>query len=404
MPEHAGRPPHVLFFTSELGGGGAEKHLVRLANALGPDRFRVSVAVARGGGAYEPELASGVALHALAPPGGRGGLAGMARAVLPLRRLVRRERPDLLCSFMDHANCAALLAVSGMRGRPATVAGVQVSLAKQLLERPGRGARALVRGIRLLYPRADRVVALSEGVRGELTAFLPALGGRVDVVPNAGTQDDLARLAGEGGGGPRGAGPVLVAAGRLTEQKGFVHLLRALARVRERVPATLWLLGEGEERAALEAEAARLGVADAVWFGGFQANPYRFMAAGDVFVLSSLWEGFGNVIVEAMACGAPVVSTACPHGPEEIIRPGENGLLVPPADPEALASAVLRVLEDPALAARLRDGGRRRAGDFSPERVAAGYAAVFERVLAERPRARRAPRSALPAAAARGGG
>jgi glycosyltransferase involved in cell wall biosynthesis len=129
-----------------------------------------------------------------------------------------------------------------------------------------------------------------------------------------------------------------------------------------------------------------------VRFMGFQANPYPFMRAADLFVLSSRWEGFGNVIVEAMAVGTPVVATDCNHGPREIIRHGESGLLAPPGDDAALATAMLRVLRDPALAARLAAGGAERARSFAAPAIAERYGELFHEVLAARA-ATRAPRA-----------
>jgi len=373
--EDGGRPLHVLFFTSSLGGGGAEKHLVRVANHLDRGRFRVSVAVARGGGSYEPELAPDAAFHPF--PGGR-----MSRAVAPLRALVRRARPDVVCSLMDHANCAALAATAAMRGAPPVVACVQVSPAMELRRNLTWGKRALLAGVRGLYPRAGGVVAISEGVRRELLDIVPGVEGRTRVIYNAGVDEEVRALGAEPFDPPPGEGPVVVACGRLTEQKGFADLLDAFAALRRALPARLWIVGEGELRGELEARARRLGIADHVWFAGFQRNPYRVMAAADVFALSSLWEGFGNVIVEAMAVGLPVVATDCPHGPAEIIRDGETGVLVPPADPAAMAAALERVLRDEALRGRLRAAGGRRAADFAAGPIAAEYGRFLASVAA----------------------
>jgi glycosyltransferase involved in cell wall biosynthesis len=367
---------HVMFFTSALGGGGAEKHLVRVANALDRGRFRVSVAVARGGGSYEGELAADVGYHPL--PGGR-----MRNAALPLRRLLARERPDVLCSFMDHANCLALLASRGMSDAPAVVAGVQNPPSTSLDRVPGPLRGAIRAAMRALYPRADAVVALSRGVGDELERMIPRLAGRLSVIPNAG-MDDAAPPPSMADRPADGAGPVLVACGRLVPQKGYPTLLRALARVREQLPARLQILGEGPLRDELGALAASLGVAHAVSFEGFRPDPARYMAKADVFVLSSEYEGFGNVIVEAMAAGTPVVATDCPYGPGEILEGGRHGVLVPPSDPDALAAALLRVLGDPALRARLRAAGPARAAAFAPAAVAAGYGRLFQDVLAAR--------------------
>jgi glycosyltransferase involved in cell wall biosynthesis len=230
---------HVLFFTPSLGLGGAEKHLLRLANHLDRARFRVSVAVVRAGGSYERELSGDVALHPLA--GGR-----MLRAAGPLHALVSRMRPDVVCSFHDHANAVAILATRRLGVRPAVVAGVQNPFA-DLRGPPHRlRKRAVLAALPLLYPHADRVVALSTGVFREVEALSPRLRGRVALIPNAGLDPQVpARAAEPVAGLPPVNGPVVVACGRLTEQKGHRHLIDAIRIVRERVPASLWVLGEG---------------------------------------------------------------------------------------------------------------------------------------------------------------
>jgi glycosyltransferase involved in cell wall biosynthesis len=373
---------HVLFFTSALGGGGAEKHLVRVANHLDRARFRVSLARVRPGGSYEAEVAPDVEMHAV----GGGGMAG---AVLPFRALVARLRPDVVCSVMDHANCVALAATIGMRGAPPVVACVQIPPGIELGRTRRPAARALLAAIPRLYPRAAAVVALSHGVRRDLERLAPRAASRISVLYNAGYDDAVLRLAGDGAGPvpPAGEGPAIVACGRLTEQKGFDVLLDAFARVRAARPARLWLVGEGPLRAQLQAQAERLGIADAVWFAGFQPNPYRLMANADVFALSSRWEGFGNVVVEAMAVGTPVVSTRCPHGPDEIIADGRDGLLVPVGDPGALADGLLRVLGDAGLHASLAAAGRARARDFAAPAIAAAYGRLLEAAAGQGARA-----------------
>lgn len=371
-PSHDENRTHVLFFTSELGGGGAEKHLVRVANHLDRSRFRVSVAVLRGGGSYEADLAGDVQLHPL-------GVRGLVQGVLPLSRLMRQERPDVVCSVMDHVNCLAIAATRILRNRPPVVACVQVATSMEWEREPSLRKRVLLRAMRYLYPSAARVVAISEGVRQDLQRFVLGIEERTIVIYNAGMDEAVEQLAVEPDVSlSRDLGvPLLVACGRLTEQKGFLHLLRALALVREHIPAELWVLGEGDQRAALETEVRRLGLERAVRLAGFQRNPYPYMREADVFVLSSLWEGFGNVVTEAMAVGTPVVATDCPHGPAEIIQHGESGLLVPPGDPRALAEAILRVLRDGALRQRLAEQGRKRSEAFTAPAIAEQYARVL---------------------------
>jgi glycosyltransferase involved in cell wall biosynthesis len=391
---------HVLFFTSSLGVGGAEMHLLRLVNHLDRSRFRVSVAVARGGGSYQGDLAPDAPLYVLHAGSGRSSTRGMLGALAPLRTLLRSLRPDVLCAVLEHAGIIGLLAARPFRGVMATVVCVQNSPDATYRNRLHPVRAAVRAGMYALFPRADAVVAPSRGVAGELARMIPALAGSIPVIHNAGW-DSLAQLrAAEPLDAPgRPAGPLVVACGRLAEQKGFGVLLEAMARVRTKLPAQLWIVGEGPRRRDLERTAAGLGLESCVRFCGHQRNPYRYMAAADLFVLSSLWEGFGNVVAEAMACGTPVVSTDCPHGPGEIVRDGVSGLLVPPGDPAALAGAMLRVLGDPALGARLARNGLARSRDFHAERVAVEYGDLFLRLAGVRAAGARAAGGGMDVAA-----
>jgi glycosyltransferase involved in cell wall biosynthesis len=167
--------------------------------------------------------------------------------------------------------------------------------------------------------------------------------------------------------------PIILGAGRLTRQKDFPTLVRAFAQLAPHTDARLIIIGEGGERAALERLIGALGLDSRVDLPGFVRNPSSFMRRARLFVLSSAWEGFGNVLVEAMAVGTPVVSTDCPSGPREILADGAFGALVPPADPQALARAMLGALEqlaDP-------DALRRRAADFDVEIAARRYLECF---------------------------
>jgi glycosyltransferase involved in cell wall biosynthesis len=374
------RKLRILFFTSTLGGGGAEKHLLRLINHLDRERFEVSVAVARNSGEFEPALAADVQRHCLTGTRQRSATVGMLRSIRPLRRLIERERPDVVFSVLDLPNIANVVALRGLASRPKIVLGIQTppSIAYGNSWHPV--SQLILRLIPKLYPHAESVVALSKGVASELLSISPSLQDRLTVIHNAGVETDVLEKATE----PLPqveSRPLVVACGRLKSLKGFDFLIDAIAEVRRTVPATLWIVGEGEERSALEKRIKRRRLNGHVRLLGFKSNPFKYMAAADVFVLSSLFEGFGNVIVEAMACGAPVVATDCPYGPREIISDGQNGMLVPPANASALAEAILRVLSDEVLSKRLSSEGKKRAEDFDAHRIAAAYEAVFVKAL-----------------------
>ncbi len=373
----------ALFFVTELGGGGAESHVLRVMNHLERDRVRPTLAVCRRGGSYERFLKPDVDIHAVSIGRLPSALGRVLSAGPGLLRLTKRLRPDLVVSVMDLPNVVALATLKAFRSRPSLVACVQIPPSIQHGSSVV-GRRIVLPGIRRLYPSADAVIALSHGVKGDLVELEARIEPRITVIHNACVDERIAAANDRADPSPVPEVPVILAAGRLAYQKGFPHLLTAFRRVLDSHPADLWILGEGPDRAALEKQIVDLQLANHVKLLGFQDNPQDYMRRATVFVLSSLYEGFGNVIVEAMACGLPVVSTDCPHGPSEIIEHERTGLLVPVADPPALAAAIKRVLDDEALRERLRTGGLERSRAFEASAVAARYADAFEHVHAER--------------------
>lgn len=371
----------ILLFAPSLGGGGAEMHLTRLANHLDRSRFEVAVAVVRGGGSYESQLASDVERHTLTRGTIPSSSVRMMAAIRPLRRLVEYQRPDLVFSVLNHANAAAVTALRPLRDRPRLILGEQ-----SMPSIKHAGLRPLPVAVRWLmrrcYPMADAIVALSEGSARDVAALVPSVRDRIHVINNVGYDEGVVD-AGSAALPPeitRPSGSLIVACGRLVKLKGYADLIEAVARLHPSHKVTLWIVGEGPERASLEALVARLGLGDAVKLLGFQHNPHRFMAVADVFVLASYYEGFGNVLVEAMVQGVPVVSTDCPSGPREILA-GGAGLLVPVGDAAALADALVRILGDRALHERLSSAGRARAAHFSAAVIAGAYSELFAAVL-----------------------
>jgi glycosyltransferase involved in cell wall biosynthesis len=178
--------------------------------------------------------------------------------------------------------------------------------------------------------------------------------------------------------------PVLIAVGRLVEQKGFSYLLQALKILLKRRPVRLWILGNGPLKSSLEAQARDLGIAEHVQFLGFRPNPFKYTARADIFVLSSLWEGLPSVLLEAMALGLPVVATRAPYGPEEVIQDGSNGCLVSVAQPEAMADCIDALLQDTYRRSRLgRTGQLWVEKNYSARAMAHQFEALFRKVQSE---------------------
>lgn len=365
----AGGPPiKVLFVSRSLAGGGAVRAATTLLRHLDRQRFRPELVVYTRSGAFVDAVPSDVPVHDLRHPGSALAPRGLVR----LRRAIGQAAPDVVLTFHKFASLATLLVCRGAARRVRVVLSGQMDVTGSLAG--ARRARAKHLLHRWLYPRADGVIASSDGVREDLEHRIGISPSRIRVVHNAPDIAQVRRLAAEPPGVPMDPTlPTVLGVGRLMRQKGFPDLLEAFARVARTRRCRLVILGEGPDRAALEQQAVGLGIADRVLLPGFQRNPFAVMARSRVFVLSSRWEGFPYVLLEAMACGAAVVSTDCPSGPREVVTDGETGLLVPPGTVDALAIAIGRVLDDAALQARMVAAAARRVEAFTAERMTGGY-------------------------------
>lgn len=360
----------ILIFTSALNGGGAEKHTVRILPYL-KEHFETHLALCRIEGPFVSEVPPEVMIHEI---GGHRAL----RSIFPLVKVIKKLKPHLVLSIQVQANLAAALAVSLIPAkiRPKLILNTQNTLSIHLQSTKSLKNSIILKLISILYPIADGVIAISKGVSQDLLTINPSLKSTIIVIYNSGLDDLIPKLMYEKKYTvdlPDPTTPMIIACGRLVQQKGYIFLLKAFALVIQKVKANLVILGEGPEQEKLINLSIKLGIQNNVFFLGFQSNPYQYMRKASVFVLSSLWEGFGNVIVEGMACGIPVIATNCPSGPGEIIKNGDNGILIPPADVDSLYQSILTVLTDKKLAKRLKEGGSQRCQDFHVKKIAQEY-------------------------------
>ena len=286
----------------------------------------------------------------------------MSRWAVRLAAYLDHERPDALLAMLTPSVAAATMATR--------LAGHQVRVVGTLHAK--MGSRRWLRRAKRAYPHADASVGVSRGVASELSEVVGVPVGRVHTIYNPVVSEALVRNSDQPAGHPwlDNPGPrVILAAGRLSKQKDFPTLLTAFAKLRERCPARLIVLGKGHLRPALESQAKELRIFDDVDFPGFARNPFAFMTKASLFVLSSRYEGLPTVLIEAMACGCPVVSTDTPFGPDEILEDGRWGELVPVGDAKALSEAMLRTLENPSPG----DALRKRASAFGIEQAVDRY-------------------------------
>lgn len=360
----------IAIFLPSLNGGGAERVMVTLANAFAVRGYRVDLVLASRQGPYLKEVAPGVQVVDF--QAGR-----VIKALLPLTRYLRYERPDVMLSAMGHANVVAILARILARASTRVVVSERTTINQAHKRARGVMAKLNFALVPLLYPMADGICTVSKAASADLAHFARLPPGRVKTIYNP---FDLAEIEQQAAEPPEhpwfNAGErVILAVGRLNEAKDYPLLLRAFSILRQTHAARLLILGEGELYSSLQALVKSLGFSeDDVQMPGFTQNPYAYMARCSLFVLSSRWEGLPGVLIQAMACSAPVVSTDCPSGPNEILEGGKWGRLVPVGEAEALARAMAQVLDTPRE--QLPDV-RQRAQDFEQERAVDAYLSLM---------------------------
>lgn len=361
----------VALFIPTLNGGGAERVTVTLANALVARGFSVDLVLATAKGPYLKDVSSAVRVVDL--NSGR-----LIKALCPLAIYLRRERPAAMLSAMAHANVVALLARKLSRTLTRLVVCEHALISGEHAISKKFSSHFIYWLIPRIYPDADAICAVSRTAALDLTKFAKLQPQSVRTIYNPFDLKRLATLAEqplEHAWFAQDQPPVILAIGRLNEAKDFHVLIRAFAQLRKQRQVRLAILGEGELRHSLEALINQLGLnSDQVQLPGFVSNPFAWLARAKLFVLSSRREALPSALIEAMACGVPVVSTNCLSGPDEILEGGHWGRLVPVGDIDALTKAMAVTLDSPPA---VRPDVRRRAADFEQEHAVNEYLKVL---------------------------
>lgn len=355
-----------------LGSGGAERIASELANAWSAYGHEVVLVTLSGTETdhyqLRPEVHR-VALGLVAPSHTIGEkIVNNLRRLRSLRHVVKSCRPDVLVSFIDRTNVLAIAALAGC--------GIPIVVSERIDPREYSPGRAWELARRITYPLADAVVVQTESVVKWAKTVVQSH--KVSIIPNF--VRDLPSASADRCDTER----LILAVGRLAPQKGFDLLIQAFARSEAaRYGYRLVILGEGTERPELEALARALGVASEVSLPGVVSEPAEWMMRARIFVLSSRYEGFPNVLLEAMALGCAVVAFDCPSGPGEIIQNEENGLLVPPGNVVELAAAIKRLVVDESERRRLAEAAMGIRGRFSLAAVMSQWDELIRRVAQE---------------------
>ncbi|HPE60384.1 MAG TPA: glycosyltransferase [Thiolinea sp.] len=353
-PEAVSRPAVALVIYS-LYGGGAERVVSLLSAGLARSHQVDIIVFDASRPAYEYQ---GVLINLDCPTQGQGVMAkafNLLRRSRRLRQQFRQKSYAGIYAFMESANFATILAAPGQ-----AVVSVRITPEVQ-----SRFTRFLMRR---LYPYARRVVAVSQGIRQRLARDMAL--GNLTHIPNPLDFEYIQASSAQPFTAPLPSGrSYILAAGRLHHDKGFDLLLAAYARCQGLCSIDLVILGEGGERAALEQQAVELGLAGRVHLPGRMDNPFVWMRNADFFVLPSRFEGYPNVLIEALACGCPVVATNCPTGPDEILQGGRYGVLVETGNAMALTQAMDGLIKDIAEQKRLRMVAETAVRHLTLERV-----------------------------------
>jgi len=403
----AGKAQKIAVLLPSLEGGGAERSMLNLVKGFLAQGRRVDLVLCKAKGAYLSEVPEAATLVELnASPGllarmraaleNRQHLSALLRPVLlakkiapevsrvrALRSYLEQHSPDVVLSALPYCNLAAIWAKRNADTRVPVVVSERNVLSTYCAA-PSNARkwrwRYLPELVRQSYPGADAVVAVSEQVADDLLAKVKLRHGSITTIYNPVVDDTLRRQAREPLEHPwfqPGSPPVVLGVGRLTEQKDFATLMKAFAEVRATRPLRLVLLGEGRLRNTLQRLAGTLGIADDVDMPGFVDNPFQYMTRAALLVLPSEYEGLPGVLIQALACGCPVISTDCPGGSREILADGAYGALVDVGDARGMARAIASELQQPKARAVLLE----RAEDFTVDRAVDNYLALLDRVV-----------------------
>jgi len=375
------RKPRILFLFAHLHKGGMQRAVSNISRAL-PDYFDQYVGFF---GTENPCFEYKAKMHNFNLPGSEsiglfGKLVNSLRRLSVLRSFVAINNIDIVISFGEVANVLNILS----RHSSGKVISIRVAIKKSLSEEGIIGAvyRLL---IGCLYNRADMIVPVSEGIASELKSVFKIFSEKITVIPNLYNINEIqesskAVLPDEFL--PLFNRPVLLNVGSFCKQKGQDLLLRAFKLVNKKIPESyLVLIGQGPLKDELVQLSQSLDVDSNVAWIDFEENPYRYMGKASVFVLASRYEGFPNVLVEAMICGCPVIAFDCATGPCEILKGGQYGLIVEPENINQLAEKIIEVLTDQTMANHLMKNGKERTNEYANEIVVKYWVRCIKKVI-----------------------
>lgn len=328
----------ISLFIPSLNGGGAERVILILANELSARGYNVDLVLCKASGIFLKDVSKKINVVDLK-------CSRVLSAVFPLIGYLKKNNPDVIMSAMHYVNTVLAIAktLSGVNTRLIMSEHSHLSLS---LSKKNYKNFILRKLMHFMYRKADHIIAVSNGVANDLVKNININPNKVKVINNPVVTNDILikKNLSLNHYIEDNNIPFILGVGRLTEAKNFSLLIKAFSIICKEVDVHLVILGTGHLEAELREEIDSLNLRNRVHLLGFMENPYNWMKKSELFVLSSSWEGFGNVLVESMACGTKVISTDCPSGPAEILDNGRLGVLVPVNDVDKLSKSIHREL------------------------------------------------------------
>ena len=373
------RPIKLLCLIPELRTGGAELVLISLLKKFSRDRIKPILVLLQNKTEYVNQLPEDIKLIEL----GKKGRFDFFRISFALASIIKKECPDAILSFLWYSGIVAIVAKKLSGINTVTITAIRNFLSICIRREKCGLAKTFLAKRLLKYSSATLVLA--KPMKEDMVEKFNLDREKIHIIPNPVDIPKIKARASEKIDHPWFGSdkniPVIIAIGRLTEQKGYPHLLEAFKNILSQQPARLFIIGSGQDQAKLEKLVANYGIGENVCLAGVLRNPLPYLAKSDVFVLSSFYEGFPNAMVEAMALAVPVVATNCPSAVSDIITDGFSGLLIPVADPSAMQKAVIRILNNKDFAKKLGDNAVKAVENYPAEHVVELYQSVIEKVI-----------------------
>lgn len=362
--------PRICFYPGALNLGGVGRLTINLAAEMLAQGYKVDIFLTKYQGDYLDNIPKEVTLIK--------GKGGAIKSILAFAKYITKHKPDVIISSRDYLNFINIMVTKLVRSKTQVITSVHVDYSGMPEQKQTLRLKMLTYALKKLYPRADNIVAVSGGVAKDFSHRFGYPYEEIDVIYNPTYQEENYNKESklEYQAFYETDLPIIIGVGRLNDQKNFSLLIESFEQVNKERKSKLIILGEGPNRKELENLIIDKNLQDQILLAGFVPNPIDYIKKSDVFVMSSSWEGFGNVIVEAMGTGISIVATDCPSGPAEILNDPKCGKLVPIHNKDEMSKAILELLKNPLKSNNVIA----RAKDFSVPTITSQYVKLIKNI------------------------